>query len=96
MGEADIVYDIKSGIFQFYCTNCKTLQECSVKENDSGKIRCRGCRCEIFFFLNDGIRNLKCIRLKFIVNEKNIFSFTISRYARSDRRERMCKAILIK
>ena len=31
-----------------------------------------------------------------IVNEKNIFSFTISRYARSDRRERMCKAILIK
>ena len=51
MGEADIVYDIKSGIFQFYCTNCKTLQECSVKENDSGKIRCRGCRCEIFFSL---------------------------------------------
>ena len=31
-----------------------------------------------------------------IVNEKNIFSFTIGRYARSDRRERMCKAILIK
>ena len=30
----------------------------------------------------------------FIVNEK-IFSFTISRYARSDRMERMCKAILI-
>ena len=30
------------------------------------------------------------------MNEKNIFSFTISRYARSDRGERMCKAILIK
>ena len=39
----------------------------------------------------------KCICINIlIVNEKNIFSFTISRYARSDRRERMCKAILIK
>lgn len=29
MGEADIVYDIKSGIFQFYCTNFieKVLQK---------------------------------------------------------------------
>ncbi len=63
-------------------------------KNRNNKQPCSQISCMAVF--QSGINSPLQIESYAIVNEKNIFSFTISRYARSDRRERMCKAILIK